>query len=273
VSVDPERETTSGAPVALTHGVERVDNPSLSPDGQWLVFRAWGGTLPEDLFIMRTDGTERRQLTHDLFKDRSPRWSPDGRRIAFYSDRSGRYEIWSIAPDGTGLTQLTHTTGETVAYPAWSPDGRLAYAQRDQGTFVIDPSTPWDRQTPVRLPRENITHFLPWGWSADGERLLGALRIDALVKGLGMYSFTTRSYRLLSTEGAEPAMFLRDGRRALFYSNNTVHLVDTHSGASHLLHAVAPDQIGRFTLSADDRTLYYSRLSVESDLWLADLAP
>jgi len=274
VSIDPERETATGAPVALTHGVERVDSPSLSSDGQWLVFGAWGGTVPEDLFVMRVDGTERRQLTHDTFKDRDPRWSPDGRRIAFFSDRSGRYQIWTIAPDGTGLTQLTHATGGTVFYPVWSPDGRLVYAHRGEGNFVIDPGTPWERQAPTRLSREGVSQFTQWSWSADGDRLLGGLRMrEPPLRGLGMYSFTTRSYRMLSTEGREPALFLRDDRRVLFNSDGSVHLLDTRSGASHLLYTATPDQIGRFTLSADERTLYYSRLSVEADLWLAELEP
>jgi Tol biopolymer transport system component len=272
MTIDPEREIAIGAPVALTHGVERIDSPSLSPDGQWVVFRAWGGTIPEDLFIMRVDGTERRQLTHDAFKDRDPRWSPDGRRIAFYSDRGGRYEIWTIAPDGTELTQLTRTTGDTVFYPAWSPDGRLAYTQRGHGNFVIDPITP-ARQAPVHLHQHGAQLTL-WSWSPDGGRLVGGLSMgEPESRGLGMYSFATQDYRMLSTHGREPALFLRDGRRVVFYSDESVHLIDTHSGSSHLLYTVAPDQIRRFTLSADDRTLYYSRLSVESDLWLADLPP
>ena len=70
-----------------------------------------------------------------------------------------------------------------------------------------------------------------------------------------MYSFATRSYRMLSTQGKEPALFLRDGRRVLFYSDGSVHLLDTRSGSSHLLYTAVPDLISRFILSADDRTL------------------
>jgi len=78
---------------------------------------------------------------------------------------------------------------------------------------------------------------------------------------------------MLSTQGKEPALFLRDDRRVLFHANSSIHLLDTRSGSSHPLYTAAPDQIGRFTLSADDRTLYYSRLSVAVDLWLAELLP
>ena len=48
-----------------------------------------------------------RRLVDDEFRDRGPVWSPDGRRIAFYSDRAGGYDLWLIRPDGSGLTHRT----------------------------------------------------------------------------------------------------------------------------------------------------------------------
>src|SRR4030095_2033189 len=90
-----------------------------SPDGDWLAYYSLG--KQEDIFIIRTDGTGMRQLTDDTFKDREPRWSPDGKRIAFTSNRSGSSEIWAINRDGSGLQQLTQMAG--APHPAWSPDG------------------------------------------------------------------------------------------------------------------------------------------------------
>ena len=71
---------------------------------------------------MRTDGTGVRQLTNDVHRGRGARWSPDGQNIAFFSNRSGNYEIWTILPDGSGLKQLTATMEEVNNF-AWSPDG------------------------------------------------------------------------------------------------------------------------------------------------------
>lgn len=51
--------------------------------------------------IVNRDGSNWRDLTNDKYFDRHPRWSPDGKRIAFASDRSGGYEIWMINIDGT----------------------------------------------------------------------------------------------------------------------------------------------------------------------------
>ena len=85
-------------------------------------------SLGGHLVVMRVDGSERRMLTDDSHKDRLPTWSPDGSRIGFFSDRSGRYEIWTILPDGRELRQLTRTGPNSgregaLIWPQWSPDG------------------------------------------------------------------------------------------------------------------------------------------------------
>ena len=98
----------------------------------------------------RTDGSGLRQLTNDAAKDREPQWSPDGRRIAFYSNRSGQWEIWAIHPDGSGLKQLTYAGLALRA--SWSPDGRwLGYWSQPpgpRGTFLLEADKPWNEQVP-----------------------------------------------------------------------------------------------------------------------------
>lgn len=61
---------------------------------------------PEDLLVLSADGSEMRRLTSDLAKDRAPIWDPTGRRLAFYSTRSGRWEGWVIGTDGSDLRHL-----------------------------------------------------------------------------------------------------------------------------------------------------------------------
>ena len=65
--------------------------------------------------------------------DNHPAWSPGGTKIAFSSNRSGAYNIWTVNADGSGLTQLTALSGNFDAkYPAWSPDGtKIAYIVHD----------------------------------------------------------------------------------------------------------------------------------------------
>src|SRR5262249_57758822 len=91
--------------------------------GEWVAYKE--SSAQEDLLVARTDGSQYRRLTDDRFRDRGVTWSSDGQRIAFYSDRSGAYEVWTIHPDGSGLERLTSLSAAN--FPPWAPDGtRLA---------------------------------------------------------------------------------------------------------------------------------------------------
>ncbi|GMU65195.1 MAG: amidohydrolase [Acidobacteriota bacterium] len=91
----------------------------VAPDGREIVFDLLG-----DLYLLPIDGGEARELTTGLAWDMQPRFSPDGRRIAFTSDRSGGDNLWTIARDGSDPEQVTKETFRLVNSPAWSPDGR-----------------------------------------------------------------------------------------------------------------------------------------------------
>jgi len=106
IDFDPVWETTVGQPSPVTQGSWLAAMPNVSPNNEWLAFNTFG--KPEDLYVTRVNGSGLRQLTDDEYRDRFPVWSPDGKRIAFYSNRSGGpYQIWTINPDGSGLQQLT----------------------------------------------------------------------------------------------------------------------------------------------------------------------
>ena len=102
-------------PTEIWSGTMILDDLAISPDGQWLALSSPGKR--EDLYLMRSDGTGLRKLTDDAWRDRRPAFSPDGQTIAFRSDRSGRWELWTIRFDGSALTQLTRTSGESPSTP------------------------------------------------------------------------------------------------------------------------------------------------------------
>ena len=102
----------------------------VSPDGAEIVFDLLG-----DLYTLPMGGGEAKALTSGVAWDMQPRYSPDGKRIAFTSDRGGGDNVWTIARDGSGATQVTKESFRLVNSPAWTPDGEfLAVRKHFTGT-------------------------------------------------------------------------------------------------------------------------------------------
>jgi Tol biopolymer transport system component len=122
-----------GKGTPLTDRLLEAARPDFSPRGDLVAFQAYaGGTF--HLWVMRPDGTGVRQVTTGHGDDREPRFSPDGTKLAFSSDRAfdGSYNIWVVDLASGALTQWTHTGGITTPpapsstdefEPTWSPDG------------------------------------------------------------------------------------------------------------------------------------------------------
>lgn len=91
----------------------------VSPDGTTIVFDLLG-----DLYRMPITGGEATLLLGGEAYHTQPRFSPDGTRIAFTSDRDGIDNLWTMKPDGTDLRQVTREKERQVNSPAWTPDGR-----------------------------------------------------------------------------------------------------------------------------------------------------
>lgn len=113
--------------------MERIASPAVSPDGKWVAFTVTkydkaANTRSRNLWLVPTSGGALRQLTTSAKTDDHPSWSPDGKHIAFISDRDGSAQIWVIAVDGGEARQISHISTEASGV-MWSPDGRwLAFA-------------------------------------------------------------------------------------------------------------------------------------------------
>lgn len=98
-------------------------DPDISRDGRLIVFASTRHRATADIYLKSVWGRTVTQLTSDPGNDVMPRFSPDGTRIAFCSDRSGNWDIYVMPATGGQPVQITSSTDHEL-HPSWSPDGR-----------------------------------------------------------------------------------------------------------------------------------------------------
>ena len=101
-------------------------NLDVSPDGKTIVFDMLG-----DIYTVPVAGGEATALTSGIPWDTEPRFSPDGKKIVFVSDRGGAENLWLMSADGSGAKALTEEKENIVHNPWWSADGEYILAKKD----------------------------------------------------------------------------------------------------------------------------------------------
>ncbi len=131
----------------LTHELGYDGGPFWSRDGKWIVYRAYHPETKEeiadyqdllkqnlirptrlDLWVMRADGAQKRQITHNIAANFAPYFFPDGKRIIFSSNLAdgggmGNFELYAVNLDGSNLERITYSPAFD-GFPMFSPDGR-----------------------------------------------------------------------------------------------------------------------------------------------------
>jgi len=267
----------------VVEGNRRLAQPDVSPQGTHITYRTEGAQ--QDIYIASVSESEEQQVTNNLEKDWAPRWSPDGLRVAFYSNVSSDYEVWAADPDGANQVRLTETPRQAPQVSVWSPTGdRLATFLSDEKNeafiFAIDEEAPVPLLTnsaDLALPRVDRGNgqFQPYDWHPDGDVIAGTVDPEddsGEAPMLFLYSVSTREYEEL-VPGAQPR-FMNDGRRLLFTdpAERTFFVVDIQTGETRQV--TVPERFGTvetIVLSPDNRRAYLVRVEQESDIWMASL--
>ena len=131
--------------------------------------------------------------------------------------------------------------------------------------FVFEPHKPWQEQTPQRFSRriEPGRMFLPMSWSPDGTQLLG----DGVPDGIFVYTLASGQFSRLLARGVSH-VWLRDGRRVLVTDQRRLLVHDIAAKTTRELLSIAPDDFDSVAISADNRTIYFTRATLLGDIWL-----
>src|SRR6266550_7937388 len=122
---DEKKEEKKGLPLKPDRKIEFSTDEGtwlsldVSPDGKTIVFELLG-----DIYTLPIEGGQAKLVDGGMAFDSQPKFSPDGKWIAFLSDREGSENVWIMHPDGTEAKQISKETNAEFASPNWTPDGQ-----------------------------------------------------------------------------------------------------------------------------------------------------
>ncbi len=162
----------SGSEEQLTTGDEQKVPVSFSPDGQLLTFTQINPTTGSDIWLLRLNDHEARPFLRTPFEEAEPRFSPDGRWLAYVSNESGGYEVYVQPYPGPGGKWQVSSGGGGIFW--WNPNGREPFYKSGPKMMAVDIATsPTFAVGKPKLMFE-MSSFLGGGFdvSPDGQRFL-----------------------------------------------------------------------------------------------------
>jgi dipeptidyl aminopeptidase/acylaminoacyl peptidase len=272
----------------------RVSDPRLSPDGRQVAYVRTttdlaSGKRNADVWIVPSDGSApARALTRHEKKDDTPRFSPDGRKLAFISDRSGMAQVWLLDLSGGEPQKVTEISGGVQPPLAFSPDGRkIAFIADVYPDCADDACNRKKREEaekdPVKVHR--LTRLMYRHWDAWRENVRHHILVNDLGSGAtidvtpGDFDSPPDHYEegglAFSPNGAEIAFVSnRDGNDTeARTTNRDVWVVPVAGGTAERITSNPAADVNP-TWSPDSRTLAVRaqrRAGFEADRWVLDL--
>lgn len=202
------------------------------------------------------DSGELRRVVSSSGWDMHPDLSPDGTMLAFTSNRSGTYEVWMSAADGTGARPLTEIRGGFTSRPRWSPDGaRILFASRPDGNadlFLVDVAS----GTIDRLTHTSWEE-LGASWSVDGSAVYFSSNEGGLWRGKRM---DLTGAGVPSDLGLQGAMGMLEGIDGLYHARMSEAGIwrSSSEGVTQVIDDLDTRDWGSFSVQ-DSRLVYYRR--------------
>jgi serine/threonine protein kinase/Tol biopolymer transport system component len=190
---------------------QSVETVTFSKDGQWIAYV----TYPEGiLWRSRVDGTERLRLTDPPLYPLNPRWSPDGKQIAYWGRKTGEaVRMFTLSASGGNPEQLLKDDSISRAEPNWSPDGkRILFTEQatQNGTPVLKVL---DLQTHLVTDVAGSKGYTSPRWSPDGKRIV-AMTTDE--QSLVLFDFESGTWSDLAKMPVGFPNWSRDGQSIYF---------------------------------------------------------
>jgi tricorn protease len=229
---------------------QNIESFALSPTGARALFAARG-----DVYTAPAKEGEVRNLTDSQgVREISPAWSPDGRWVAYLSDRSGEYEIYVRPSDGTGPERRVTTDGDIWRFPLqWSPDSNMiAYGDKRQRLRYVNVAT----GATTDVDRSDTNDITSYTWSPDSRWIAYTKLGDNQFSEIWVYSTDSRRAQRLTggmTSDTEP-VFDPKGRYLYFLSNRDFNL--TFSGWEFNYVYTNPTRVYVGLLAADGPALF-----------------
>ena len=269
IGFDPLNERFIQPSMPITTGSKTYSGLSISPDGKRIATTSSG--VQEDIYVMNSDGTNIRRLTNDKPKDRGVKWSNDGTALYSYSDRSGKYELWKINLDGSGLEQITKYQ-ENVNMPHLFPNGRFVITVNLGFAILFDLTKPIEQRYVRSLPfipgtnnRFGVSDIAP-----DNQLVIGTkLNTDRPADGIYTYSLKDNVFKELIDYGTSP-LWIDGTNKVMFFYKGKILMLNTKNNAIKELDGLLHVDSDIFhALSVDQRAFYYIKVESESDIWQA----